>query len=105
MPGPLTGVRVLDLTSVVMGPYATQILGDFGADVIKVEPPAGDVIRNAWPYRHPGLGSIFLNTNRNKRSIVLDRKKDAAREACLELAKRSEGLGYNIRPQAMARLK
>jgi crotonobetainyl-CoA:carnitine CoA-transferase CaiB-like acyl-CoA transferase len=102
--GPLDGIRILDLSSVVMGPYATQILGDLGADVIKLEPPSGDNMRAVGPMRNPGMGAIYLHLNRNKRSAVLDLKTADGREACLELAKTADVLLYNTRPQAMARL-
>ena len=105
MAGPLDGVKILDLTTVVMGPYATQILADYGADVVKVEPPEGDIMRYNAPMRSKGMGHIFLNANRNKRSAVLDLKTDAGRAACLAIAKGADVLVYNIRPQAMARLK
>jgi crotonobetainyl-CoA:carnitine CoA-transferase CaiB-like acyl-CoA transferase len=102
--GPLAGIKVVDMTTVLMGPFATQTLGDYGADIIKVESLEGDVTRLIGPTRHPGMGPVFLNTNRNKRSICLDLKKPAGREAVLRLIADADVLVYNVRPQAMARL-
>jgi len=102
--GPLEGVRVVDASSMLMAPYATQILGDMGADVIKVEAPGGDPVRGIGPMRHPGMGAMFLNLNRSKRSIVLDLKQAQAREAALDLLRTADVFVYNVRPQAMARL-
>ncbi len=102
--GPLAGVRVIDLTTVFMGPSATQHLGDLGADVIKVEAPKGDSIRRVGPEGDKGLGPLFLGLNRNKRSIVLDLKKPAGIDAVLRLAATADVLAYNVRPAAMRRL-
>src|SRR3979411_173326 len=102
---PLEGAKVIDMTTVLMGPYATQMLGDYGADIIKIETPDGDVTRLIGPTRHPGMGPVFLNTNRSKRSLCLDLKKPGGRDAVLRLIASADVLVYNVRPQAMARLQ
>ena len=102
--GPLAGIRVLDLTSVLMGPYATLQLGDLGADVIKVEAPEGDIVRDIGPGRSAKMGGMFLHTNRSKRSVVIDLKRPEGREALLRLAATADVMICNMRPKALARL-
>jgi crotonobetainyl-CoA:carnitine CoA-transferase CaiB-like acyl-CoA transferase len=87
-----------------MGPYATQILGDMGAEVIKIESPEGDVFRYAAPARNHGMGAAYLNLNRNKKSVVLDLKKEGDRAKLLELARTADVFVYNVRPQSMRKL-
>lgn len=104
--GPLQGVRIVDLTSVVVGPLATQILADHGAEVIKVESPGGDMGRTIGGLGvTPGMGPKFLHLNRNKRSLVLDLKKPAGYEALMRLIERADVLVWNVRPDSMARMK
>ena len=77
--GALAGLKVIDCTRVLGGPYCTQLLGDHGADIVKIEPPEGDTTRQLGPKRNPGMAAFFLGCNRSKRSIVLDLKKDEGR--------------------------
>lgn len=100
----LEGLRILDMTNVVMGPYATQILADLGADVIKIESPQGDTTRQIPPMRNADMGCLFLHLNRNKRSIVLDLKQRVCVDALIELATQSDVLICNVRPAALERL-
>jgi formyl-CoA transferase len=104
MAGPLTGVRILDMTSNFMGPYASLLLADMGADVCKVEAPEGDTTRGVGPCRSKGMGAIFLHLNRNKRSMVLDLKKPDALAAFKRMLRGADVLMYSLRPKAMARL-
>ena len=105
MSAPLEGIRVVEMTSVVLGPYACQMLGDLGADVIKIEPPGGDTNRNLGPHRnHRDMGSLYLTCNRNKRSVSLDLKSERGRNAALDIIKTADVVVHNFRPQAMERL-
>ena len=104
MSGPLAGIRVIELTIAVLGPLATQILGDMGAEIIKVEPPEGDPMRQIGPAPQPRHGRLFPDVNRNKKSLVLDLKRTAAREAMLRLAATADVFVHNMRTGAAARL-
>ena len=102
--GPLAGVRVLDLTAVVLGPFATQILGDFGAEVIKIEPIEGDVLRSNGISKNPNMGSVFLAINRNKRSIAVDLKSSEGREILRRLISTVDVVVHNMRVAAIEKL-
>lgn len=102
--GPLKGVRIIDTTVNVLGPVATQFLGDLGADVVKIETPGGDPNRQTGPARHPGMSAMHLNVNRNKRSITLNLKRPEALEALLRLVETADVFVHSMRPAAAKRL-
>lgn len=102
--GPLAGVRIVDMTSVGMGPYATQILGDMGATVVKIESPEGDVFRHTAPARHPAMGAAFLNLNRNKRVIRIDLKAEADLATLKALIGAADVFVSNVRPKSLRQL-
>src|SRR5690606_38527858 len=99
--GPLAGVRILDLTSVGLGPLATQILGDFGADIIKVESLDGDMVRPNGVSQNRGTGSIFLTINRNKRSIAIDLKNEKSLDVLRKLVSSVDVFVHNMRVAAI----
>ncbi len=101
---PLEGVKVLDLTSVVMGPFATQVLGDFGAEIIKIEEPSGDITRVIGPSRNDNMSSLYMGSNRNKKSLTLNLKKNDAKDALWKLIEDADIFVHNIRPQKIAAL-
>lgn len=104
MAGLLDGIRVLDLTTMGTGPYTTQILGELGAEIIKVETPDGDAMRGVGPARGRGMSAIFLNLGRSKRSIVLDLKKPDGRQVLEKLAARADVIIHNMRKSAARKL-
>src|SRR5262245_53535483 len=106
MPGPLHGFRIIDLTAVLLGPFATQHMADMGADVIKIEPPEGDLLRASGGSLGvmQGMGPIYMAANRNKRSVCLDLKKPAALEVPKQMIASADVFIHNSRPQAIERL-
>ena len=102
--GALTGTRIIDLTTVLMGPMATRMLGDHGADVIRIESLQGDSTRNGLPARSPGMSGFSLNLQRNKRSVALDLKNPAGHEVMMELVATADVLVTNMRAAALERL-
>jgi crotonobetainyl-CoA:carnitine CoA-transferase CaiB-like acyl-CoA transferase len=104
MSGPLAGIRVVDLTAVVMGPYCTQIMADMGADVVKIEPPEGDITRYVAVGPTPGMNGVFMNVNRGKRSVVLDLRSDAGRDALRGLVESADVFIHSMRGKAIAKL-
>ena len=102
MPGALEGIRIVDLTNIILGPYGTMLLADQGADVIKVEAPEGDAVRHIGkPAKTPGMGPTYLYVNRNKRSLCLDLKQPAARAALLKVVGGADAFVHALRPQAI----
>ena len=104
MAGALDGIRVVDLTTVILGPWATQMMGDMGADVIKVETHDGDTTRHIGERRNPAMASFFMTANRNKRSLVLDLRRDEGREALFRLVGTADVFVHNMRPVIAAKL-
>src|SRR5262245_22037893 len=104
MGGPLSGVRVFDFSSVVTGPFCTMLMGDLGADIIKIESADGDILRHLNITFKGGMGSWFINLNRNKRSVQFDLKRPEARETILRMVEHSDVLVQNFRPGVMERL-
>src|ERR1051325_10027637 len=102
MAGALEGIRIVDLTNIILGPYGTMLLADQGADVIKVEAPEGDMVRHIGkPAKTPGMGPTYLYVNRNKRSLCLDLKNPAAKAALLKLVATADAFVHALRPQAI----
>lgn len=102
--GPLAGLRVLDLSSVIFGPLASQILADYGAEVVKIEPPEGDSTRHTGPTNEPGMAAMFLGANRSKKSVALNLKQPAAQAALQALLADADVLMHSMRPQKLAAL-